>query len=223
MAKIFVALDNVSPQKAVYCAKLFSGLADGYKFNDVLDEAGMRLIKKVFSYGEILIDQKFFDIPTTMINRMKRYVPYASYFTAHTSNGAEALKLLAQEAPPGSLLGVNVLSSFTAKDCEESYGVSVLAKVLDGSRKANDAGFGGLICFEEHVEILNRWYPDLKLFAVGTRSTGVPKDEHVYSGTPADAAKNGAYGIIVGREVLHAKEPLEALRSIRADIAKAQP
>jgi len=94
MERIILALDGMSPEKAIETAKDFSGKEIwGFKINDLLAWTNpQEIIPALKKYGKIMVDPKIHDIPQTDVNFLKAYVEAgADFVTMHVSAGMDAL------------------------------------------------------------------------------------------------------------------------------------
>jgi orotidine-5'-phosphate decarboxylase len=87
---------------------------------------------------------------------------------------------------------------------------------------AKTAGMTGLVCSAEELQML-KLYPDLAgLHPVvpAIRPAGSAKDDQKRVGTPAQAIKDGARVLVVGRPIIEASDPVEATKRILDEIAE---
>jgi orotidine-5'-phosphate decarboxylase len=115
------------------------------------------------------------------------------------------------------IYGVTVLTSLSAEEVELSDGRSPKAMVLYRARLAKLAGIDGVITSAEEVGMLSQ-RPELnglKFVVPGTRSAGVGAHDQKRTGTPALAVAQGATGLVVGREVTKAEDPVAAFENFK--------
>lgn len=177
----------------------------------------------------IFLDLKLHDIPRTV----ERAVRSASQFgvnllTVHACGGRamlEAAARAAQEAGPGRprLLAITVLTSMDARDLADvgvGRGLSDQVKAL--ADLAIASGIDGLVCSPQEVgELRRRLGPAALLVTPGIRLPGGELGDQKRVATPGIAARDGASHLVIGRPILDAASPADAVRSIHDDIAAA--
>ena len=139
----------------------------------------------------------------------------ADFVTMHVSAGMDAL-LDAIEITKNTstkILAITILTSLSEYETNLIYGSCPKAKVLQFTRNAALAGAHGIVCSPEETEILNsrRELKNLLKVTPGIRPAGVSADDQQRIADPKTAMKNGADFIVIGRPILQASDPLEAL------------
>jgi orotidine-5'-phosphate decarboxylase len=121
---------------------------------------------------------------------------------------------------PGSrraaLLGVTVLTSLDEGDLA-AVGVqgTPASQVERLAGLARESGLDGLVCSPQEVGPLRQAMgPDLLLITPGIRPAGAAAGDQKRIATPAEALRDGASHIVVGRPVTGAASPLDAARRI---------
>lgn len=61
--------------------------------------------------------------------------------------------------------------------------------------------------------------PEMLIVTPGVRSGGASKGDQKRVATPAEARRDGASHLVIGRQVTRSADPAAALRTIRAEIA----
>jgi len=187
-------------------------MADGYfALLDHLVENG----KKVF------VDLKFFDVPATVGSAIRQLSTRGATFA--TVHGNQAV-MEAAGANKGDLkvLAVTVLTSLDRGDLDDlGFAVDVEKLVLSRARRALEAGCDGVVSSGMEAAALRRELgPRLMVVTPGIRPVdNRPVDDQKRVVTPADAFRNGADYIVVGRPIRGADNPRAAAESIRAEIA----
>ncbi len=191
---------------------------------------GPGLVERIAARGfdRIFLDLKLHDIPNTVASAIQSLgdLPI-EYLTLHASGGREMMRA-AEEAkararPRLTLLGVTVLTSIGTEALNET-GIpgEPAAQVGRLARLARDSGLGGLVCSPAELPALRgELGATLKLVTPGVRPAGSARDDQARVLTPAEAARAGASGIVVGRPILKAADPAAAARAIRAELANA--
>jgi orotidine-5'-phosphate decarboxylase len=84
------------------------------------------------------------------------------------------------------------------------------------------AGIRGFVCSPQEVAALRAITgPDGVLVIPGIRPAGAQDGDQKRIATPADALRNGASYLVVGRPITQAPNPAEAAEAILAEMAEA--
>lgn len=212
-----VALDVDTREEALRLADELADIAGGFKVGPRLClRYGEDLVTEVRARGPVFLDNKHFDIPSTMEAAVRAsFHAGASVVTVHALSGQEALKKMAEveaelsQIRPFRILSVTVLTSWEQASLPSvlkaqtiSQHVQELAELVAGS------GLKGIVCSPHELELLqNR---GLFLLTPGIRfgSDSLQDQKRVMS--PTDALKAGASAIVVGRPIIASKKPREA-------------
>ena len=147
--------------------------------------------------------------------------------TLHASGGpvmlAAAQAALEGIANPPQLLAVTVLTSMDQMqvnaigvDRTPAEQVTLLAQMGLG------AGVNGFVCSPQEVGTLRALLgPDGVLVIPGIRPAGAGIGDQKRIATPADALRQGASYLVVGRPITQAANPAEAADSILREMAEA--
>ena len=192
------------------------------KVNDLIFEEGMNLIPELETYGRVMVDFKWHDIPATMGNAAARLRPFAPWaVTVHASAGMEGIKAVAKalEGTLTKVLVVTVLTSFDPAMCGEVYHAKPLDQVLAFAKIAPGAGAHGFVCSPAEVGALKSLYPEATFVVPGVRSPGASSDDQERVDTPANAIAAGADHVVMGRQILGAPDPIhELMRVLSAEL-----
>jgi orotidine-5'-phosphate decarboxylase len=187
---------------------------------------GPPLVEEIAALGyRIFLDLKLHDIPNTVAKAVQSLSTLPiSMLTLHASGGAEMMAAAhharTSSCPDLLLLAVTVLTSMDQKALNEA-GVagSPEDQVRRLARLANTAGIQGIVCSPLETEMVRRELGrDAVLVTPGIRPADSASDEQKRIMTPKQAAQAGASYIVVGRPILRAKNPAEAVRSILAEL-----
>jgi orotidine-5'-phosphate decarboxylase len=188
----------------------------------------LKSIKDVSSAG-IFLDLKLHDIPATVQRAFLAASLHAPEFvTVHCDEGGEILRSVAEQNPGGTkILAVTVLTSLNQGKLKklgyaEKYAEDLSALVLLRARLAKEAGCHGIVCSGHEVGMIRRELgPELIVVTPGIRPAWsvVSQDDQQRIMTPADAVKNGADYIVVGRPIRDAKDPADAAKRVAEEIA----
>ncbi len=227
ITKIIVALDGMKHGEALKLAEKLSGRDILFKVNDLLDDReGPSVIETLRHHGSVMVDSKLHDIPNTVKNRIIKYAKYKPEFiTVHASGGIEMMRMAAMNSSESAILAVTVLTSLGGEECNINLGGSVKAKVLQYAHNAVLAGVHGIVCSPNELEFLSK-FPELKSLIKVTPGIRPkwhfdPKDDQSRVTTPADAARMGADYLVIGRPIVEADNPVEAVKKIQEEISNA--
>ena len=123
------------------------------------------------------------------------------------------------------LLAVTVLTSFDESDLADlGYPCQVSDLVALRVGKAVEAGVDGIVCSPlEVARVRSLAGPDAILVTPGVRSAGAGKGDQKRVATPAEAVRDGANYLVIGRQVTRAQDPRsEVLRICDEILAMSQ-
>jgi orotidine-5'-phosphate decarboxylase len=215
---IIIALDVESAGEA---RALIARLGDSVSFYKVGMElyaaAGMEFVRELVGQGQqVFLDMKFYDIGETVKRAVAQVARSGVRFL--TVHGSGAVMRAAVEGRGDSqlkLLAVTVLTSFDEGDLADlGYLCPVRDLVALRVRKAIEAGIDGIVCSPlEVAEVRRMAGPGAILVTPGVRSAGAGKGDQKRVATPAEALRNGANYLVIGRQVTRAQDPrAEVLR-----------
>ncbi len=204
-------VDALGDAVSFYKVGLELFIADGEATLAMLRERGKR----------VFLDLKLHDIPRTV----ERAVVSAARFgvdllTIHACGGRAmiaAAAAAADAAPnPPKILAVTVLTSLDNSDLADiGVGRDAAAQVDALGRLAVESGADGLVCSPKEVgRLRSALGPKPYLVTPGIRPAGGALGDQKRVATPADAVRNGASGIVVGRPVVQAPDPRAAALAI---------
>lgn len=178
---------------------------------------------------KIFLDLKLHDIPRTVERAVKSAAQHnVQLVTLHAAGGramlqaaADAAKSCGENRP--KLLAVTVLTSMDARDLND---IGVQRSPSDQVKALADlaisAGIDGLVCSPQEVgELRKRLGPGPLLVTPGIRLPGGELGDQKRVATPGSAARDGATHLVIGRPILEAADPAQAVRAINDDIRSA--
>ena len=228
--RLIVALDVPD---AVSAAALIGQLENTCKWFKVGLElfiaAGPAVVMPLVARGHsVFLDLKLHDIPNTVASAVRSAATLGvRMITLHASGGPEMLSaaraaLDGIDNPP-ELLAVTVLTSMdehqlSATGIPRSPAQQV--ELLAGMGLA--AGIRGFVCSPKEVSALRALTgPGGVLVVPGIRPAGAAIGDQKRIATPADALRQGASYLVVGRPITQAPDPAEAAEAILKEMAEA--
>ncbi len=172
---------------------------------------------------KIFVDLKFFDVPATVASAVRglnnRGVTYA------TIHGNQSIMEAAAEAKDDvKILAVTALTSLDRGDLDDlGFDCDIDQLVLSRARRALESGCDGVISSGLEAPKL-REHIDHKLLVItpGIRPVdNRPADDQKRVVDVAQAFKNGADHIVVGRPIRTATSPRQAALDIQATISES--
>ena len=232
MAELIVALDVDSRREAVEKVEAIGDSVGFYKIGlELFTAEGPDVVKAVKDLGKkVFIDLKFHDIPRTVERAVRSGGKLGVDLMTIHSVGASAMIRAAADAAAEfgeggpRILAVTVLTSLDKADLAD-VGIAGRTPAEQVSAMAGFAvanGAHGLVCSPMEVGALSRALPAGTLFVTpGVRPAGAAVGDQKRVATPADAVRDGATHLVVGRPILAADDPAAAARAIRAEMLSA--
>lgn len=228
--RLIVALDVDSSIEAQRIVRAVGDAASTFKVGKQLFTAeGPQVVRDLVASGKkVFLDLKFHDIPNTVAAAVIQAKHLqVSMLTVHASGGAKMLKAAADAAGGSTLvLAVTVLTSLTdAEIAEVGFAGNVQAQVLRLGALARANGIRGLVASAHEAKELRRELgDDFAIVTPGVRPAGTDKGDQARVVTPADAIRNGASHIVVGRPITAALDPARAAHQILEELeSELQP
>lgn len=223
--RLIVALDFPTQTKALALVSVLSDSVSIFKIGlQLYTAAGPEIIRAVAATGaRIFLDLKLHDIPNTVAKAVSAASELGvQMLTIHLSGGRAMIEAAVQARPPGlSLLGVTVLTSSTQETLKEAGINAPLAEqVIRLGELGKDCGIDGLITSPQEVRTLReRLGPEIKLVTPGVRPAWTAADDQKRFTTPAEALKNGADYLVVGRPITANPDPRAAVERLLDEMA----
>jgi orotidine-5'-phosphate decarboxylase len=224
--RLIVALDMPDVAQA---QKLVDEIGDGVSFYKVGMElaygGGLEFVTRLVASGkQVFLDLKLHDIPNTVERAVAQVARLgATFLTIHAYPQTMRAAVAGRAGSKLKLLGVSVLTSCDdadLKDAGYAYGVSAL--VAKRGAQAQAANVDGLVASAAETAMLRaRLGDDLLLVIPGIRPAGAEVGDQKRVATPAQAIRDGADYLVVGRPVTQAPDPRAAAQAIAAEIADA--
>lgn len=190
---------------------------------------GPAVLEPILRRGyNVFLDLKLHDIPNTVAAAVRSASSLGvSMLTLHASGGPEMLaaarNAAASVANAPELLAVTVLTSMDAAQVN-AVGIprSPAEQVDTLVRMGLHAGMRGFVCSPQEVATLRTLTgPEGILVIPGIRPAGSSAGDQKRTATPADALRDGASYLVVGRPITQAAHPAQAADAILAEMASA--
>jgi orotidine-5'-phosphate decarboxylase len=172
--------------------------------------------------AEIFLDMKFHDIPSVVAKSIERAGEWGVYSaTIHTSGGIAMMAEAARLPKRPKLWGVTVLTSLDQSDLKRA-GVSRSVKVQTQSlaKMAQKAGLDGVISSVQEAKIIKKACGSLfQVVTPGIRLASTSDDQKRVQ-TPHEAVQNGADFFVMGRPIIEAADPVQAVRMVYRSLGR---
>jgi orotidine-5'-phosphate decarboxylase len=227
---IFVALDVDNSDQAIELIRQTRAFVGGFKVGPRLAlRYGEPFLKEVARHGSMFVDNKYFDIPNTMVSAVRAsFEVGASFCTVHAQAGKEALSQLAElegelcRIRPFRVLAVTVLTSFKQETLPPMLAKTPIAdQAVQLAKLVLDSGLTGLVCSPDEVESLRKLFPSAYLVTPGVRLSHEDRGDQKRVSDPTTALRRGASALVVGRPICESLEPAKAAKLYYEEIQKA--
>jgi orotidine-5'-phosphate decarboxylase len=219
MAEVILALDLPSGSEAM---RLLDRLPEvrWVKVGSILmTREGAPLVRALIARGHrVFLDLKWHDIPNTVAGAvMAARELGVSMATVHALGGRTMMEAAAVAAGKDmALVGVTVLTSQDAASYGRATGrteVNLVDEAVRQAEEAASAGLAGVVCSSAEVASVRRVLTERALVVVpGIRREADITGDQIRIATAREAAHAGATHLVVGRPVLQAAHPADALR-----------
>jgi len=228
--RLIVALDVPDGPSAVELVDRLEDSCQWFKVGlELFVAAGPAVIEPLLKRGHsIFLDLKFHDIPNTVAGAVRSAASLGVQMMTVHAAGGPAMLSAAQQAlvgldDPPQLLAVSVLTSM---DQSQLNGIGIARTPADQvellARMGLTTGVNGFVCSPQEVATLRALTgPKGVLVIPGIRPAGAAVGDQKRIATPADALRQGASYLVVGRPITQASDPAEAAEAILREIAEA--
>ncbi len=238
MNRVILALDVDSVKAAEDAVSRLRDHVAAFKVGfELFVSAGPDVVRAVQGMGgRVFLDLKFHDIPNTAAQAARVATRMGvDFFDLHASGGRAMMSAVSKAvneeahsigARKPVILGVTVLTSLTEKDLREDLNVSNTpeAQVVALARLAEGCGLGGVVASPREVPaIRNAVGREFVIVTPGVRPSWAGTDDQQRVATPAEAVRAGADYLVIGRPILKAADPVEAVIRINEELAGITP
>jgi orotidine-5'-phosphate decarboxylase len=227
---IIVALDFESAREAFTLVDRLGDRVGFYKVGmELYAAAGMETARELRARGkDVFLDMKFYDISET-VRRAVCQVASAGvqFLTVHGSAPVLRAAIEGRGSSPLKLLAVTVLTSYDQQDIEDLGYPCELSSLVDlRVRRAMEAGVDGIVASPLDAKrirnIAARCVRDTAgplLVTPGVRSAGNAAGDQKRVATPAEALREGADYVVMGRQITRAADPPGEVARVLDEIA----
>jgi orotidine-5'-phosphate decarboxylase len=175
---------------------------------------------------KIFYDAKFHDIPNTVAGAVRAACRHNVWMTnVHASGGSAMMRAAVDAAKsadkPPLVIAVTVLTSIDGATLNGELGVSrsVADQVVALAKLAQESGCDGVVASpQETAAIRAACGEGFVIVTPGVRPAGASVDDQKRVMTPAEAIKQGATYLVVGRPITGAADPAAAAAAILAEL-----
>ena len=235
--RLIVALDVRSLEEAKKLVETLGETVNFYKVGmELFYRVGSSVLRYLTAQGkEVFLDLKLHDIPNTVAEGLCSLMEEkVSLLNVHASGGymmmETAAKRLKEEATRRGIsapriIAVTVLTSLGEAEWREMGQTEPIAeKVVRLAKLAQRAGLDGVVASPQEAAAIRRACGnDFIIVTPGIRPLEANPDDQSRVASPAEALRNGATHLVVGRPIRTADNPRAAAQAIleemRGDIA----
>jgi orotidine-5'-phosphate decarboxylase len=186
---------------------------------------GLPLVSELAAAGKhVFLDLKLHDIPNTVERATAQAAKLgATFLTVHAYPQTMRAAVAGARGSGMQILAVTVLTSYDDADLSEAvYRFGVVETVRRRAEQALELGVDGLVASAAEAAMARETVgARLAIVTPGIRPAGGTIGDQKRVATPAEAIRNGADYLVVGRPVTQAPDPGAAARAIIAEIEAA--
>ena len=176
---------------------------------------------------KIFLDLKLHDIPNTVKSAMRNLASFdVDIVNVHAAGGKQMMEAALEGLDLGTRAGcerpkciaVTQLTSTSQEMLQEELLINegLESVVVSYAKNASKSGLDGVVCSTWEVEkILEACGQSFLTVTPGIRLKSNSVDDQVRIATPEEARNRGSWGIVVGRPITKAENPLEAYKIVR--------
>ncbi len=222
--RLIVALDLPQAAAARAFVEQLGDAVSFYKIGLELFMAGdyFELLEWLTSRGKkVFVDLKFFDVPETVRSAVRALAGSGATFATVHGNQA-IMEAAARDKGDLKILAVTVLTSLDRGDLDDlGFACDVEKLVLSRARRALETGVDGIVSSGLEAPMIRRELGSrLLVVTPGIRPVeNKPADDQKRTVDVAQAFRNGADYIVVGRPIRQAQDPRAAALAVQDTIA----
>lgn len=188
-------------------------------------QGGAPFVEEIRTQGfEVFLDLKLHDIPNTVAGAVDALADLGLWaLTIHSAGGKAMLEAaVSARDDAGSetvLLGVSVLTSLDEQAWKPVCpGCSLTEAITSRTRLCADSGLDGLVCSPLDLAMVKEVAGESLVTVVPGIRPWKSRDDQKRAATAMEATRDGADYLVVGRPIIQAENPLEAVSSIMEQI-----
>jgi orotidine-5'-phosphate decarboxylase len=187
---------------------------------------GLAFVSELAAAGkQVFLDLKLHDIPNTVERATAQAARLgARFLTVHAYPQTMRAALAGAKGSGLQILAVTVLTSYDDADLFDAcYRFGVVETARRRAEQAQELGVDGLVASPAEAAMLRQAVGGAMLLVTpGVRPAGAAAGDQKRVAAPAEAIRNGADYLVVGRPVTEAGDPRAAAEAIVAEIASVQ-
>ncbi len=224
--RIIFALDVPTTEEAIDLMDRLGREINFFKIGLELFLAGCwQVVDAAIERGhKVMLDLKFYDIPATVSRAVAQVARRSIALATIHGNDPIIRGAVETKGPDLKILAVTVLTSFDPSDMEKmGMKGSIEDLVLMRARKAVELGCDGIVASAQEAARLRKEIgPGFIMVTPGIRPAGTAgRDDQRRIATPAQAIRDGADYLVIGRPIRDAADPLAVAREIKEEISRA--
>ena len=176
----------------------------------------------VAQHKKVFVDLKFFDVPETVRSAVRALSSSGATFATIHGNQS-IMEAAVKDKGPLKILAVTALTSLDRGDLDDlGFACDVDKLVLSRARRALEAGVDGIVSSGLEAPMIRRELGNrLLVVTPGIRPVdNKPVDDQKRTVDVAQAFRNGADYIVVGRPIRDTADPREAALAVQRTIAE---
>jgi orotidine-5'-phosphate decarboxylase len=234
--RLYVALDYDNPDDALKLVDLLGDEVRGYKVGmQLYYKSGPLIIERLHRAGcQIFLDLKFHDIPNTVASAASATASLGvSIINVHAAGGLEMMRRAKEAAVETAsnkgiqvplVIAVTQLTSTSQQVMNEQIGIpgTVEEAVVRYAKLAQQAGLDGVVASGHELQAIREACGEQFVTVVpGIRPAWAEANDQKRIFTPADALRQGAHKLVIGRPITQAADPRDAVRRILEEMGGA--
>lgn len=220
--RIIVALDEPDLASARHLVEALGDHVSYYKIGlTLLGQGGLSLTEELGARGkQVFQDWKLHDIGAQVEAAAEAISRGAcDMLTVHAEPQVMKAAVRGRQGHT-RLLGVTVMTTLKQEDLDEmGYGMVLEDLVKRRVDQAVEAGMDGVVASPHEAAMIRARVPaDFLIVTPGVRPAWADANDQKRIATPADAIRNGATHMVIGRPITRAPDPVVAVQAILAEL-----
>ncbi|HCM41722.1 MAG TPA: orotidine-5'-phosphate decarboxylase [Candidatus Omnitrophica bacterium] len=228
--KIILALDFSDLKDVKKTLKQLDGQAVYYKVGlELFISHGWKVVELVKKTGaRVFLDLKLHDIPNTVAKSVATACRHEiDILNVHALGGFEMMQRAGEAFQKNAmnkkaeLIAVTILTSHDQKvlDKELRIGYPIPSQVVHLAKLAEKAGLSGVVASPLEVKLIRKAVEKkFRVVTPGVRPASADLNDQKRVYTPAQAIREGADYLVIGRPITQAKDPAKAFELIALEI-----